>query len=119
MKISRIKGEGNMLSIEEKKELVNKLLSISGNEVEVPDDVNENILKFGHLMENDVIVVPGGTSRLYMNQQEEQKIRVASGFALEEDGTWRIRAWLVLEKNGYKIIDNKKAEKYYGVVMPY
>ena len=108
-----------MLDTEEKKELVSKLLSISGNKVEMPDNINNNILKFGHLMEHNVLSVPGGTSRLYMNQQDGKNIRVASGFALEEDGTWRIRAWLVLNNNGYKIIDNKKAEKYFGVIMPY
>lgn len=108
-----------MLDTEKKKNLVSKLLNISGNTVEVPENISDDILKFGHLMEHDVLVVPGGTSRLYMNQQEERKIRVASGFALEEDGTWRSRAWLVLKNNGYKIIDNIKAEKYFGIIMPY
>lgn len=104
---------------EQKRELEEKLLGIAGDSVEFPENVSESLIKFGHLLEYDVMQVPGGTSRLYMDQQENQNIRVVSGFALMEDNVWHSHAWLVLDNCGYKIIDNINALKYFGVVMPY
>lgn len=110
-----------MSESDNKDELAVKLLSIGGKGVEIPENVNEDIIKFGHLLDYDVMIGPGGTSRLYMNRDEDdENIRVISGFILAEDGIWRSHAWLLLNNNNsYKIIDNIKAEKYFGVVMPY
>lgn len=110
-----------MSETDNKEELVVKLLSIGGKGVDIPENVSEEIIKFGHLLDYDVMIGPGGTSRLYMNRDEDdENIRVVSGFILSEDGIWRSHAWLMLNNNnGYKIIDNIKAEKYFGVVMPY
>lgn len=85
----------------------------------MPENICDEMLMFAHLMEHNVIVAPGGISRIYMNQKDDENIKVASGFALEEDGTWRIRAWLLLKNHGYKIVDNIKEKKYFGMVMPY
>lgn len=113
-------GEECMPESDSKQILIDKLLAIGGESVEVPENVNEDIIKFGHLLDYDVMIGPGGTSRLYMNRDEDdESIRVVSGFILMEDGIWRSHAWLMLNNCGYKIIDNIKADKYFGVVMPY
>lgn len=99
-------------------EMIIFLLSLGGNKVKCSESVNEQLIKFGHLYnEKSTIKVSGNLSALYIQNKNTigDKLRIVSGFALTPEGIWENHAWLIIDHYGYKIIDNKKHIKYFGV----
>lgn len=95
------------------KKLIEKLLSLGGKEVLIPEDVPETMIQFGHLYEYSVLKPVGGTSRYFISKEED--VRVIWGFVLDEDDVWKMHSWLVA-KNRELILDNEEYKKYYGLV---
>lgn len=93
--------------------LMKKLLTIGGTKVLMPETVSEELYNFGHLYDYKVLVPVGGTSRYFLNHEEE--VRVLWGFVLDEEGVWEMHSWLI-DPLRQIIIDNQNYEKYFGFI---
>lgn len=94
--------------------LEERLLSIGGTTVIMPECIPDIIEKYGHLYNLPVDIVTEKTSVYYL--KNENSIRVAWGFALLH-GIWTIHSWLISQRDAC-IIDNLKYDEYFGFVKP-
>lgn len=92
-------------------DLKEKLLSIGGKSVLMPEAVPEVIDDYGHLYELDVVIAEEGTSEYF--RQYEDELRVMWGLVLDSDDVWKLHSWLV-SKATREIIDKVKYKAYYG-----
>ena len=95
------------------KEFEKKLLDIGGSAVLLPEEIPEQLYRFGHLYECPVRVPVGGTSRYFLSRENE--VRIIWGFVLDSAGVWKMHSWLFIQENDL-ILDNEVYEKYFGFI---
>lgn len=104
------------------------LLSIAGGNVSIPHDDEEDlcrILARGQLwIGKNVEFMPGLPSQCHFNssrcyEANSEKSRIATGYALMKDGTWRQHSWLIhFRPRVNKIVETTlKRVAYFGYVM--
>ena len=93
------------------KTIIEKLLSIGGKKVLVPESLSENILDFAHLYDYKVLIPPGGASRYFLNHENE--VRIIWGFVLTDEEIWVMHSWLI-DQRYQVIIDNYCYREYFG-----
>jgi hypothetical protein len=104
------------------KRLEKRLLAIGGKVVVPPSEEPhlEPLLKRGFLLNLPVTMRRGKKSQCHTNSaalwgEDPAWCRVATGYALSEDGAWRQHSWVVGPKRVYET--TVKRGKYFGVVL--
>ena len=103
--------------------LTGRLLSHGGKEVCIPLNEEDGMLlaKRGALIPNDKVKRKRGkdsqchANSAYLWSQNPDKYRIATGYALSDDGIWRQHTWLV-HINGTIIETTVPRLLYFGVV---
>jgi hypothetical protein len=106
------------------KDLCQRLLSIGGKRVEVPDmwdeDYCQDFVDDGQFFPTESIIAGGrkdccpyhNCKNLWQNNQE--KYRIVDGFDLHK-GTWSHHIWVVTGDN--RIVDTTSKAKYFGMIL--
>ena len=104
----------------ELKPLRKKLLLIGGDEIvprEEPD--LSKIIKRGKLFKNKAILTKLRMISCHTNVAElyaTKGYRIATGWALSDDGLWRQHSWCIDSKDNI-VETTKRRKKYFGVVL--
>ena len=104
----------------ELKPLRKKLLLIGGEEIvprEEPD--LDKIIKRGKLFKNKAILTKLRAISCHSNAAElfaTKGYKIATGWALSDDGLWRQHSWCVDGKNNI-VETTKRRKRYFGVVL--
>lgn len=102
-----------------------RLLRLGGSEALVPEDEpdTEKILSRGRQWGGDAAVPrPGLPNRCHQNaiwlwEENEETMRIATGYALAADGCWRQHSWCV-DLGGNVVFETTEPRtSYYGFVM--
>lgn len=123
---------GNTTGHEKMLRLRDRLLSINGESVCLPDieEDYDNIMTYGQIWigQKKIQMMRGTPCQCHRNACElylanrnfkDGILRIATGYALSKDSMWRQHSWLVLRKaRSYKIIETtEKRELYFGFCM--
>lgn len=101
------------------------LLKIGGSEVHIPDDDPdlENVLARGQAWRGAVASpAPGLPDRCHQNaiwlwEDNRDDMRIATGYALSDDGGWRSHSWCV-DVGGTRVFETTEPRAdYYGFIM--
>lgn len=110
-------------------DLRKKLLDFAGEAVCLPaieEDI-DYILNYGQFwVGNNIKLMLGEPSHCHSNscnlwEQNKDKTRICTGYALSDDGMWRQHSWLIWHKDrSNQIVETTvKRIAYYGFAMPY
>lgn len=110
--------------------LVDKLLSIGGEQVCLPDyeEDFEKIMERGQIWtgKHSVKMMKGRPSQCHKNScdlwvNNKDKSVIATGYALSDDGMWRQHSWLIhIKPSSVNVIETTvKREAYFGFTMTY
>lgn len=106
--------------------LKNGLLAFGGEYalIKPMDEDMNHFLTRGQLWGKTHKMMPGATSQCHMNscllwEQNQDKLFIATGYALSNDGLWRQHSWCVLPTaRGPRVVETtQRRELYYGYVM--
>ncbi len=102
--------------------LTDRLLHIGGTTVGI-DPLDEDLAALATsgapFDDRPVIVQPGAPSQCHRNSADlcrDGKARVATGYALSEDGHWRYHSWGI-DADGAIIETTLPRTRYYGIVL--
>lgn len=107
--------------------LKDKLLSVGGTRIIMPrtdEDLEKTVSRGQFWMGSSAMMQKGLPSQCHMNSARlymanKDKIRICTGYALSDDGIWRMHSWGIWTKpRSNKIVETTvKRVLYYGFVM--
>lgn len=103
--------------------LKNRLLAIGGEMIVPREDIDlDRILETGALFDYlKIIFVEGSKSECHLNAQVYADLRpnakLATGWALTEDGLWRQHSWCWIPDRRVIIETTELRTKYFGVLL--
>jgi hypothetical protein len=106
---------------EVERQLQRKLLALGGSRVAPgPDSYLDAVVKRGQVATGEVALIAGEPSRCYANvaamwYATGALMRIATGYALGDDGTWHPHAWGL--GKGCVIETTERQHTYFGVVL--
>jgi len=104
----------------ELKPLMDKLLNIDGKFiVSVPEPDLKKILAYGKRVDDYKVIfkpmIPCHCHNNVIKLCLEGKGRMATGWALSDDGLWRQHSWLVKDKTIIETTESRK--RYFGIIL--
>ena len=120
-KWAQSKTEKNLETMPELKPLQDKLLSLGGDWAALqPEPDLKALLNKGQLVKGKVIFKPMAPCQCHSNcaqfwDKNPKTCRIATGWALSNDGIWRQHTWLL---KGKAVIETTEPRTlYYGIVL--
>lgn len=118
---TKTKEKKNLEMMPELKPLQDRLLSLGGDWVALEPECDlESLLKEGRLIKGKIIFKPMEKCKCHSNcaklwSKNPKTYKIATGWALSEDGIWRQHTWIL---KGKAIIETTEPRTlYYGVVL--
>jgi hypothetical protein len=117
------KSKENLRAMPELKPLQNKLLSLGGDWVSLqPEPDRDKLLKEGKVMEGNVQLMKREVSRCHANcaalwNTYPDVFKIATGWALSDDGIWRQHTWLLRTSDKTIIETTESRTKYFGIIL--
>jgi hypothetical protein len=115
------KTKKNLEAMPELKPLQDKLLSLGGDWVALEPECDfEDLMQKGQLFKGKVILKPMAPCNCHSNcaqlwDKHPKTYKIATGWALSDDGIWRQHTWLL---KGKTIIETTLSRvMYYGIVF--
>jgi hypothetical protein len=118
---AKLKTEKTLKAMPELKLLQDKLLALGGDWVALqPEPDLNSLLNEGQLIKGKVVLKRMTPCKCHSNcaqiwDKNPKTFRIATGWALSQDGIWRQHTWLLKEKTVIETTEPKTM--YYGIIL--